>query len=153
MKSEKGITLISLTVYIIAMSIVVAVVATISKYFYTNTKSLSENIDPITEYTKFNSFFTDEVNHENIKVLECKTEYENPEDTNTQVNNSYIVFDNGIQYTFIKENKGIYRNKTKICSDVNKCVFEYGISNGKYIVKVKMKIQNKEKEATFTLRN
>ena len=68
MKLENGITLISLTIYIIGMTIVVSIVAIISSYFYTNTKTLNESIDPMVEYTKFNSFFSDEVNHENIKI-------------------------------------------------------------------------------------
>ena len=98
MKSEKGITLISLTIYVIAMTIVVGVVAIISTFFYSNMMDSSQDIDPITEYTKFNSFFSDEVNHSNIKVLECST---------TTDGQNYIVFDNGIQYTFIQEKKGI----------------------------------------------
>ena len=57
MKSEKGITLVTLTVYLIAMTMVVAIVAVISRYFYTNTKTIGESVDYITEYTQFNSFF------------------------------------------------------------------------------------------------
>lgn len=153
MKSEKGITLISLTIYIIVMVIVVATVAVISGYFYKNTIGISENIDPITEYTKFNTFFSDEVNHENIKVLECKTNYENPEDATSDVLESYIVFDNGVQYTFIKENKAVYRNKVKICSGVENCDFLYKINNGKAVIQVTFKAKDKTKETTFTLKN
>ena len=63
MKSQKGITLISLTVYVIVMAIVVGVVAIISTFFYSNINDTNVDINPITEYTKFNSFFSDEVNH------------------------------------------------------------------------------------------
>ena len=41
----------------------------------------------------------------NIKVLECNTDEGS--------GNSYIVFDNGVQYTFIKNNMSVYRNKVK----------------------------------------
>ena len=64
MKSERGITLISVTVYIIAITILIGVITVISRYFYTNTKSVSQSIDPVTQFTKFNTFFSDEVNHE-----------------------------------------------------------------------------------------
>ena len=151
MKSERGVTLISLTVYIIAMVIVVAVVSVVSGYFYKNTKGLNENIDPISEYTKFSTFFSDEVNRENIKVLECKTNYENQNSSN--IIDSYIVFDNGVQYSFIKENKGIYRNKVKICRGVENCYFTYEIENGKAVVKVNIKVGDKTKNTTFTLKN
>lgn len=140
MKSQKGITLISLTVYIIVMVIVVAIISVISTYFYTNVNSISNTINPMTEYTKFNSFFSDEVNHSNIKVLECKEDY--------------IVFDNGVQYTFVGENKGIYRDKVKIASDVESCTFEYKIKNGKNVVVVSLQIGTaKEKSVEYTLKN
>lgn len=148
MKSEKGITLISLIVYLIAMVIVVATVTIISGYFYKNTKGLNENIDPISEYTKFNTFFSEEVNHENIKVLDCKTNSTNP-----ATKESYIAFDNGVQYTFIKENKGIYRNKVKICREVENCDFTYEIINGKAVVSVNFTAGDKTRSTTFTLKN
>ena len=57
MKSEKGITLISLIIYVIALTIVIGIVAVISGYFYNNIATSSEDIEPMVEYTKFNSFF------------------------------------------------------------------------------------------------
>lgn len=139
MKSQKGITLISLTVYIIVMVIVVAIVSVISAYFYTNINSVSDIITPMTEYTKFNSFFSDEANHTNIKVLECKE--------------NYIVFDNGVQYTFVAENKGIYRNKVKIAKEVESCTFEYKIKNGKNVVVINLKIGDTDiRSVEYTLK-
>lgn len=140
MKSEKGITLISLTVYIIVMVIVVAIVSIVSAYFYSNTSTLSNNINPLTEYTRFNSFFSDEVNHTNLKVLEWGEDY--------------LVFDNGVQYTYVSENKGIYRDYVKICNDVEKCIFEAKIKNGKNVVAVTMKIGTaEEKNVEYTLKD
>ncbi len=140
MESQKGITLISLTIYVIAMVIIVAIVAVITRFFYTNMNAASNTINPLTEYTKFNSFFTDEVNHSNIKIEECKE--------------NYIVFDNGVQYTFIPENKGIYRNQVKIANEVQSCVFEYKIKNGKTVVSVALQIgTDVVKEIDYTLKN
>ena len=139
MKSQKGISLISLTIYVIALTIIVAMVSVISSYFYKNMNSSTDTINPLTEYTKFNSFFSDEVNHSNIKVLECKE--------------NYIVFDNYVQYTFIPENKAIYKNKVKICAEVESCKFEYNINNGKDVVSVKIKIgTQEEKNVDYTLK-
>ena len=73
MKSEKGITLISLIIYVIALTIVIGIIAVISGYFYKNIATTSENVEPMVEYTKFNSFFSEEVNYRGIKVLDCKT--------------------------------------------------------------------------------
>lgn len=151
-RSQKGVTLISLTIYIIIMTIVVAIVSVISSYFYTNIRGVSNTIDPLTEYTKFNTFFTDEVNHSNIKILQCETKYINNNEAEG-IENSYIVFDNGVQYTFIAENNGIYRNKVKICKDVKSCTFEYKILNGKSVVVVKIQMGSSiKKEVTYTLK-
>lgn len=140
MKSQKGISLISLTVYIIVMVVIVAIISVISSYFYTNLKDSEGNLNPLTEYTKFNSFFADEVNHSNIKVLECEQ--------------NYVVFDNGVQYTFVHENSAIYRNKVKICQEVENCTFDYKIKNGKDVVNVNLKMKNSnEKTINYTLKN
>lgn len=138
MKGQKGITLTSLTVYIIVMTIVISVVAFISTYFYKNVDSLSNDINPLTEYTKFNSFFSDEVNHNNIKILECK--------------DNYVVFDNGTQYMYVLENKAIYRNQVKIAEDIEMCDFKYTIKNAKDVITVTMKLGNDTKTVDYTLK-
>lgn len=144
MKSQKGITLISLTVYVIVMAIVVGVVAIISTFFYSNINDTNVDINPITEYTKFNSFFSDEVNHANIKILDCDT---------TNDGQNYIVFDNGVQYTFIPENQGVYRNQVKIAKGVTNCTFTRNIQNGKDVVEVVFEAGNRTRETTYTLKN
>ena len=144
MKSQKGITLISLTIYVIVMAIVVGVVAIISTFFYSNMSGTEQDFDPITEYTKFNSFFSDEANHSNIKVLECGT---------TENGQNYIVFDNGVQYTFIPENQWIYRNHVKIANGVTNCTFTRNIKNGKDVVEVLFQAGDRTRETTYTLTN
>lgn len=144
MKSDKGITLISITIYVIVMAIVVGVVAIISTFFYSNMNDTAQDLDPITEYTKFNSFFSDEVNHSNIKILECGT---------TENGQNYIAFDNGVQYTFIPENQGIYRNHVKIANGVTNCTFTRNIKNGKDVVEVLFQAGDRTRETTYTLTN
>lgn len=150
MNSQKGITLVSLTIYIIAMVIVVGIVAVISSYFYQNVNTSTDQINPLAEYTKLNSFFTEEVNHDQIKVLECKTTYQ---ETN-EIESSYIVFDDGVQYTYLAENEAVYRNQAKICQEVKSCMFENRIKNGKDIVVLTITIGNgTEKTVEYTLKN
>ena len=63
MKSQKGVTLISLTIYIIAMTIVIAVVSRLTMFFYSNTTDIRD-VDPITEYTTFNTHFQKKQTHQ-----------------------------------------------------------------------------------------
>lgn len=143
MKTQKGITLISLTIYVITMAIVVAILATVTTFFYKNIKDVNIDIDPLTEFTTFNSFFSDEVNHSNLKVVKCET---------TDSKQNYIVFSNGIQYTYVPENKGIYRNKVKICRNIENCTFLEKIENGKSVITVKFKAGGETREIEYTLK-
>ena len=151
MKQENGITLISLIIYVIGMTVIVAVMATISGYFYNNTKNMGDSIDPLIEYTRFISFFSNEMNLDNIKVLECKTTYVDENNESSDIINSYIVFDNGTQYTYINENRGIYRNNLKIAKKIEKCKFEFTTENGKNLVKVNMIVNGKERNRVYII--
>ena len=138
MKKQKGITLISLTIYIIGLTFILSIIAVVSSYFYKNVDTTNKTIEPLTEYTKFTSFFTEFIEDNDTKVLEC--------------GENYIVFNNGVQYTYVQANKGIYYNKVKICRDVRMCEFEYNEGQKKIILKIK--IGNSEiKNMVYNLKN
>lgn len=138
MKSEKGVTLISLTIYIIVFTIVIAVIGVVTGAFTKNIQKTNFFTDPLTEYTAFNSYFSEDVNHKGIKILECTKDY--------------VVFDNGIQYTYIPENKGVYRDKVKIARNVEFCSFLEDTKNGKTIIIVNFKAGDNVKTTTYTLK-
>lgn len=144
MKSQKGITLISITIYVIVMAIVVGIVAILSTFFYSNVNDANEAVDPLTEYTKFNSFFTDEVNNKDIEVLGCGT---------TNDGQNYIAFNNGVQYTYIPENEAVYRNRVKIAKGIKQCEFKLDVENYKNVIKVTFDSGDKIRENTYTLNN
>ena len=138
MKSEKAVTLISLTIYIIVFTIVIAVIGVVTGAFTKNIQKTNFFTDPLTEYTAFNSYFSEDVNHKGIKILECTKDY--------------VVFDNGIQYTYIPENKGVYRDKVKIARNVEFCSFLKDTKNGKTIIIVNFKAGDHVKTTTYTLK-
>ena len=65
---------------------------------------------------------------------------------------NYVVFNNGIQYTFVEENKGIYRNKVKIARDIDFCTFSEQIKNGKQVINVNLKSGSQNRNTTYTLK-
>ena len=109
MKQEKGITLLSLTLYMVVLVMVIAMLAIVSDMFFTNTNYINESGKYISEYNKFNMYFIEDV--KNNKDVTGVTENE-------------IVFEDGTTYTY-KEGPdyGIYRNKVKICSNIALCKF------------------------------
>lgn len=134
MRSNKAITLTSLIIYVIGMVIVVSTIATITSFFYKNIDIENINDDSTTQYTKFLSIFSDEINKGNNRVVDCKITEENGEKI------SYIIFTSGNQYTF--KNKSIYRNKIKICDNIDDCDFSYTFVDSKYNIKVNYKSTN-----------
>ena len=132
MKDNRGITLTSLIIYVIGMVIVVSLIATLTTFFYKNV-----NVDNIskdtTQYTKFSNLFLKEINKKDNNVIECKTIEEDGQKV------SYIIFSDGNQYTYKAENKTVYKNKVKICKDVEKCEFSYTFVDSIYLVKVEFK--------------
>lgn len=143
MKTEKGVTLISVLVYVIAMVIVIAVISALTGYFYSNVDINTESQDISKQYTKFNSFFTEDINKSGNIIIDSDTESENP----------YIVFANKNQYTFIKNNKAIYFNRIKIATNIEKCTFETQIKNGKNVIIVTMEAKDFQKTTEYTIRD
>lgn len=139
MKSEKGISLVSLIVYILAMAILTGILTVITNFFYSDMLNTETDVDVIVEYTKFNSYFSEEVNKSNIKVIESASDY--------------IVFNNGVQYTYVLQNNAIYRNKVEICKGIQHCTFLEKIVNGNTVIEVTIAIGNDVKTVTYTLKS
>ena len=114
MKKQKGVTLISLTIYVIALTIIVGILATISGFFYKNVDDTKEKTEPLTEFTNFNSFFIKEVEKTNIKLKNCEPDYIVFTDNNTSED---------IRYIYIEHDKAIYRDTGEEDND-NKATFK-----------------------------
>lgn len=138
MKSEKGVTIISLIIYVIVLSIVIGMVAIISGAFMDSVDDAEMYTDPIEQYTTFNSYFSEEVNHLGLEVSQC--------------GDDYILFSNGVQYSFISENRGIYKDKVKICRNIDNCNFSQLIENGKTVIIVEFSVEGQSRTTKYTLK-
>ena len=114
MKSEKGITVISVTIYVIAMVLIVALIAVMTNYFYKNVDYASDEVDFNQQYTTINNFFSEEANLKDNKILEIG-ETINDEDGTKQI---WVAFSSKNQYTYVEANKALYRNNVKIAKDI-----------------------------------
>lgn len=150
MKSEKGITLISMTIYVIVMLIIVTVMVILTSYFYGNVDVNSTETKLNQQYTKFNSYFTEEVNKKGNKIMGIGE----TEDATNNTKQQYILFSSGNQYTFVPENKAIYVNNVKIAEDITDCTFSKVEQNDKVIIAVTIKGDNNFTKFTkYTLVN
>ena len=103
MKTQKGVTLISVTIYVIVMLIVVSVITILTSYFYTNVDINSTSEDLNQQYTKFNAYFVEEINKKGNALIEINE----MKDDSGAIQQRYIIFKSGNQYTYIPENKAI----------------------------------------------
>ena len=135
MKNNRGITLTSVIIYVIGLIVVVGTISTITTYFYKNIKVDEINDDSNTQYTQFSSVFLKEINKEGNYVVEANTE----KDENNNITSSYIIFGTGNQYTFLSSNHSIYKNKVKICENIENCEFSSSLADAQYSITVNLK--------------
>lgn len=107
MKSEKGITLTSLVIYVIGITIIFAVAANLTIYFNKNSRTIEYTTNNSAQITRLNQYLINDTKKENAQITEANE-------------NIIIIQENGetIKYTYDKNSKGIYRNKVKIANDV-----------------------------------
>ena len=107
MKSEKGITLTSLVIYVIGITIIFAVVANLTIYFNKNSRTIEYTTNNSAQITRLNQYLINDTKKENAQITEANE-------------NIITIKANGetIKYTYDKNSKGIYRNKVKIANDV-----------------------------------
>ncbi len=170
MKDQKGITLISLTIYIISLTFIIAILATVTTFFYKNVKDTQNDIEPLTEFTSFNSYFSQDINNSNIKLQDIgeKTiEGQNNEYEYITLNNVNLENEDSmkyIKYIYVENDKSIYRDigkdedenraTMKICRGVENCKFSQElIENNKIKVNIEITIGDKNQTYSYTLNN
>lgn len=62
MKSNSGITLVSLIIYIIILSVVIGTTSILIKFFYSNTEDTVISKKTADQYSRFVAYITDDVN-------------------------------------------------------------------------------------------
>ena len=130
MKSEKGITLTSLVVYVVVATVVISIMAVISSFFFSNMTLINGQEQYALEFNKFNMFFINDVKN----------------NKNAQIDTGRVVFEDGTIYEYRASEKAIYRNNIKIAKEIEEIGFiesTYQVPNTqttKNLVNVKMTI-------------
>lgn len=128
MKSEKGITLTSLVIYIIIATIVISTLSVISTFFFSNMNLIKDQNEYAIEFNKFSMFFIEDVKKN--RTADVKEEEKK------------IIFEDGTVYEYFSG--AIYRNNKKIAEKVEDVKFssnEYTALNTtttKQIIKVNL---------------
>ena len=123
-KREKGVTLISLTIYVVVMVLVIALIAVITSFFYNNVMNIDKEAVELAELNKLNLYMIEETEKEGNSIETISSD------------GKKITFNNGNAYTI--QDNGIYQNSIRICKNVNTKATEFGKTKekGKEILKV-----------------
>ena len=127
MKNCKGITLMTLIIYVGVLFIVIAIMSSIIKNFYQNNTAVNEKTEEILEFNKFNTYFLKEIKKPENKFEACV------KDKDSEKN--YILFKTGNSFSL--KNDIIYYNNIKVCNGVSDLSFDYD-PNTKNIIKAKV---------------
>ena len=126
MKSEQGVTLTSLVIYIAVAIVLISTMAVMSSHFFANIQLVKNQSDYVVEYNKFNMFFIQDVKANKAASIIGTT----------------IVFEDGTKYEY--KDESIYRNDKKIAKNIRTASFEpatYTVNNvTKNLIKVNLNI-------------
>lgn len=126
MKSEQGVTLTSLVIYIAVATVLISTMAVMSSHFFANIQLVKNQSDYVVEYNKFNMFFIQDIKANKAASIIGTT----------------IVFEDGTKYEY--KDESIYRNDKKIAKNIRTASFEpatYTVNNvTKNLIKVNLNI-------------
>lgn len=97
MKSEKGVTLTALAVYITVFILIILIMSFVSNYFFENVGQIKDSPKYVSEFNKFSMFFVADVKR-NTTLISCS--------------DTELEFADGTKYIY-KDN-AVYRNDVKI---------------------------------------
>lgn len=119
MKSQKGITLTALTIYVIVFMLVIGIVATLTSFFYKNVMNFDETTKSYSEINKFNMYFLQDIKEKGVTIQSFIEDEESKKSGITLYNSNN--YETNV-YKF--ENKAIYRNGKVICKNINSLEFK-----------------------------
>ena len=138
MKSNKGITLTSLVIYVVGILVVTGIIGTFSKNMYEKVSGMVVKVNEEEQYSKVLSYITKDTNSNNITYIVA----------NVDNNDCLIIrFLDGKEHQYINKNGYIYfinkddvnKKKLIICNNVtNKTGNVFSYSNGKIDVNLEI---------------
>lgn len=148
MKSQKGMTMISLILYVASFLVITATIAGITTFFYNNVEIMDTSVGSNSQYNKFNLYFLNECKKDGNKLFAWLEDTSNCNIMRLVANSSnlinankkFITFEDsqGNKKSFIydKGNKNLYYNYIKLCEKVEDFKINVDESTGKTVLKI-----------------
>ena len=131
MKSQRGVTLSSLIVYIITLLIALSILARIRMNFQSNLKEIEAESTSVVESDKINLFLLQETKKAGAFI--------------NDIADNYVEFNNGNRYLYVSDDKAIYlcnnNHIIRIAGDIVSCKFTKEALNEKTSLKMELNIE------------
>ena len=161
MKSQKGITMISLILYVASFLVITATIAGITTFFYNNIEILDDSIGSNSQYNKFNLYLLNECKKQDNELLAWR-ESNTKKDISKIVNglaitDKFITFKNttGQKNSFIYDaaNEDLYYNSIKLCDKVEDFQIMVNEITGKTVLKIFIKIEGTSLSTEYVVKS
>lgn len=115
-KANKGVTLISLTIYIILFIITIGILSSITGYFMQNLGEITISEKGEDQFNILLSYINSDLNNSDLIYIKSGKEYKQ---STSEVVGEYVVFKfrNHIQHIYLFENNNIYFLNEKVNSN------------------------------------
>lgn len=147
LKSNKGVTLTSLVIYVIVLMIAIGLMSNFSGYFYKNTNKITIKENYEEQYTKFLAYITKDINSDQLNFVK----------TGTDSGKKYLIFifKDGSQHQYVYSNENIYYisvsetvpKKILLCNKVTNLTMDYSAN----ILQINMTINGKNYEKLLNI--
>lgn len=147
MRSQKGVTMMSLIIYITSFLVITGLVAGITSFFYSNSTLMTEELYSAADYNKLNLYLVKESEQQGnrVKNIEFANDEEDSKDAYS------LSFTNGDKFTFDPFNNLLYYNNICICEDVQKFKVDTEYTYGKEVMNVMIGFTNKSYSCKYTM--
>ena len=152
MKSQKGVTMYSLILYVTSFLVITTVIAGITTFFYNNVEILDTKIGSSSQYNKINLYILNECKKTGTSLFAWQnTETEANTDTPTNKSNlsavtknlatqTFITFNDGNgnknSFIYVADEKNLYYNSVKLGENIEDFKFKIDYSSGKTVLKI-----------------
>lgn len=152
LKSQKGITMISLLFYVVCFLAVTVTIGIITTFFYSNMQIMSTRTGSNSDYNKLNLYLLNECKKPGVSLFawRCYKEtgitgdFKRLTNLPTGDTNSFITFasETGNKNTFVydKDTKSVYYNEIKLCEFVDDFQIKLDQSTGKDVLTILINI-------------
>ena len=144
MTNDKGITMISLIIYIIVITFILSGLTAITTSFYKNVNEVDSASESAVAFSRFNMYFLNDIKEEEAEITDVTPDGKSIAISFKRDGQTSVV-------TYRLSGKSIYRNNVKICNKVKDLKIDASPGKESKVITISMNISDYEKATTYNV--